>query len=175
MTSRTAVVFGYGNPSRGDDGIGPELMRRAETLAASSPALAGLDLIQDFQLQIEHAMDLVDAPLALFIDASVSARAPYTFTRLVASQDTSYTTHELSPASVLHVFGQLKAGAPPPSYLLSVRAELFDLGAEIAPPALENLEAAWRLLEKLFAEQEPAVWDTYLTDRMFGGPATQVC
>ena len=163
MTSRTAVLFGYGNPRRGDDGIGPELMRRAESLVESVPALAGLDLIQDFQLQIEHAMDLVDVPLALFIDASVSAEAPYTFTRLAASADNSYTTHELSPSSVLHVFGQLKVGDAPPSYLLSVRAELFDLGAEIAPKAQANLEAAWALLEQLFVAPSPEAWDAFLT------------
>lgn len=163
MTSKKAVVFGYGNPSRGDDGIGPELMRRAESLAAEVPALAGIELIQDFQLQIEHAMDLVDVPLALFVDASVSAAAPYTFTRLVSSQDPSYTTHELSPASVLHVYGQMKVGEAPPSYLLSVRADLFDLGADIAPPAQANLEAAWALMEKLFARPEAEAWNAFLT------------
>jgi hydrogenase maturation protease len=164
LTGKQAVIFGYGNPSRGDDGIGPELMDRAERLLAEVPALAaGLELIQDFQLQIEHALDLQGVGLALFLDASVAAQAPYTFTRLASAQDLSYTTHELSPASVLHVYGQMNLGAAPPSYLLSVRAELFDLGAPIAPAAQANLEAAWQLVEKLCASLEPAAWDAFLT------------
>ena len=160
---KCAVIIGYGTPSRGDDGIGPELMNRAEAWLAGHPGHGPIELLQDFQLQIEHSLDLDDAAVALFLDASVSARAPYTFTRLASSQDASYTTQELSPASVLHVFEQVNQRPPPPCYLLSVRAEQFDLGAAIAPAAMENLEAAWALLRLLLEEPRPEVWAGRLT------------
>ena len=60
--------------SRGDDGLGPLLLARI--------AEAGWDnaeLIEDFQLQIEHALDLQGADLALFIDAGKDTPAPFSF------------------------------------------------------------------------------------------------
>jgi hydrogenase maturation protease len=138
-------------------------MRRAEELLEGHPAAASIELIQDFQLQIEHALDLQGVDLALFLDASVSAAAPFTFTRLASSQDNSYTTHELSPSSVLHVYGQMNLGPAPPSFLLSVRAEQFELGTDLAPAAQANLEAAWALLLQLFAHLEVPFWEARVT------------
>ncbi|MBP7522487.1 MAG: Ni/Fe hydrogenase, partial [Leptothrix sp. (in: Bacteria)] len=54
------VVFGWGNTSRGDDAIGPLLL--ADLAAARLP---GVETIEDFQLQIEHALDMVGADLLL--------------------------------------------------------------------------------------------------------------
>ena len=68
------VVFGWGNVSRGDDGLGPLLLARIEALG-----LPHVTTIEDFQLQIEHALDLRDADLALFVDASVAAPAAFGF------------------------------------------------------------------------------------------------
>ncbi|MDP2785684.1 MAG: Ni/Fe hydrogenase, partial [Sulfurimicrobium sp.] len=61
------LVFGYGNPSRGDDALGPLLL---EQLAALN--LPHVELLTDFQLQVEHAVDLQGRERVLFIDASVS-------------------------------------------------------------------------------------------------------
>jgi len=160
---KRAVIFGYGNPSRGDDGIGPELMERAEALLRQSPGLGAVELIQDFQLQIEHALDLEGVDLALFLDASVGATAPYTFTRLASAEDASYTTHELSPGAVLHVYHKIHPGTAPPSYLLSVRGDQFDLGAPIAPAATANMNAAWDLLIRLLDRVDPEFWESCLS------------
>ena len=66
------VVFGWGNVSRGDDGLGPLLLARiAEAGWAEST------LIEDFQLQLEHALDLQGADLALFLDAGKGTPAPF--------------------------------------------------------------------------------------------------
>jgi hydrogenase maturation protease len=163
LASKRAVIIGFGNPSRGDDGIGPELMNRAEALVELHPEAYDVECIQDFQLQIEHSMDLDGPGMALFLDASVSAAPPFTLTRLRPSQDASYTTHELSPSSVLHVFEQVNHRPPPPCFLLSVRADQFDLGVDIAPPAMANLEAAWDLLTRLMANLDLAFWEAQLT------------
>ena len=63
------VVFAVGNPSRGDDALGPLLAERIEA------AFPDIVVISDFQLQIEHALDLVGAELILFIDACVGFEA----------------------------------------------------------------------------------------------------
>ena len=152
------LIFGYGNPSRGDDAIAPQLLSRLEALQP-----AGVELITDFQLQVEHALDLEGRELALFIDASVSGAAPYSFSRLLPEQDNSYTSHEMSPASVLHVYQKINLEAPPPSYLLAVRGEFFDLGAPLSEAAEENAAAAFELLKKLCDEPRLAAWQGLLS------------
>ena len=77
------VVFGWGNTSRGDDAIGPLLL--ADLAAARLP---GVETIEDFQLQIEHALDMVGADLLLFLDAGIQTAAPCVF-------------YEAKPAGVL--------------------------------------------------------------------------
>ncbi len=145
--------MGYGNPSRGDDALGPVLLQR---LKEREPI--GVELLTDFQLQVEHALDLVGRELVLFIDASVSCRSPFAFERLTAKPDASYTTHAMSPAAVLQVYRQLYRGTPPPSFLLSIRGEQFELGDDLTPAAKKGLTAALEFAEALIARPDPAFW-----------------
>ena len=66
------LIFAYGNPSRGDDALGPLLLERLQALN-----LPHVETLTDFQLQVEHAYDLQGRERVLFIDASVSCTAPY--------------------------------------------------------------------------------------------------
>lgn len=162
MTPGPLVVFGYGNPSRGDDALGPVLMARLEAWAENQPGRAPT-LVEDFQLQIEHAEDLRGVTLALFVDADASCPPPFRFQRIRPAQDDSFTTHELSPASVLHVFRQVGGSEPPPAFVLSVRGEAFDLGESLTPRAQAHAEAAWTFLQELLADPRPETWAARVT------------
>lgn len=155
------VLFGYGNPSRGDDALGPRLLDRAEAWLAGHPQLA-VEPVADFQLQIEHTLDLKGRDLALFLDADASAPAPFAFRRAVAAQDASYSTHELSPGALLHVFRQVEGTEPPPAFILGIRGERFELGEPLSPGAGAHLEAAWSFLRELLADPRPEAWTAKL-------------
>jgi hydrogenase maturation protease len=86
MRRKPVLVFGYGNPSRGDDAIGPEFLRLLEAERATGRVPDNFDTLTDFQLQIEHAADLEGRELVLFVDAAVSGTAPYSFSRLQAER-----------------------------------------------------------------------------------------
>ena len=133
------LVFGWGNLSRGDDALGPLFIERLRALAA--PA-AAVDYLDDYQLQIEHALDLVGRRRVLFVDASLSCRAPFEVTPVQAAADSSFTSHALSPQALLQVFRDLHGAAPPPCTLLAIRGEAFDLGVPPSPAALARLAAA---------------------------------
>jgi hydrogenase maturation protease len=138
------VIFGWGNVSRGDDGLGPLLLARI--------AEAGWDnatLIEDFQLQIEHALDLQGADLALFIDAGKDTPAPFSFSEIFPQDGLTHTTHALSPASVLAVYRKVTEKTPPPAFLLCVRGESFELGETLSADGAARLEAAWDFLKHL--------------------------
>jgi hydrogenase maturation protease len=131
------LVFGWGNPARGDDALGPLLVERIDALA-----LPGVECLTDFQLQVEHALDLQDRQRVLFVDASVDAPAPFAVTAIGPVQDASFTTHAMSPQAVLQVYQDLQDQAPPPCWQLAIRAEGFELGEDLSPAAAAHLEAA---------------------------------
>ena len=158
--SAKLLIFGYGNPSRGDDALGPQLLDLLAAQLSSQPGWPEIELLTDFQLQIEHAADMVNRELVLFLDASVSCPAPCRLSRLHPAQDARYTTHEMSPQAVLHVFEQVYQRPAPPSFLLSVRGERFELGEPLSRTAVESRDAALELLIQLCARPHPAVWQT---------------
>ncbi len=108
-----------------------------------------VDLLIDYQLQIEHAVDLEQRECVLFIDASVSAAAPYEFYRLQAERDSSYTTHAMSPVAVLDVYQQINQHNPPPSYMLTIRGYEFGLGQVMSEQAKLNLQLAYEFTKRL--------------------------
>ena len=87
------LILAVGNPSRGDDALGPLLLERLAAMREQRGDWNDIELLTDFQLQIEHAVDLENRALALFADASVSCPPPFQFTRLRPARDTSYTSH----------------------------------------------------------------------------------
>jgi hydrogenase maturation protease len=136
------LIFTWGNPSRGDDAIGPCIHDRLQ-----AADLAGVDLLTDFQLQIEHALDLENRERILFVDASASAQPPFEFCALQPDRDRSYTTHAMSPGALLSVFTQINGQQPPPAFLLSVRGYEFGLGLPLSEQAQGNTESAYRFIE----------------------------
>ena len=138
---RPVLVFAWGNPSRGDDALGPALLEMLASRQAQGE-LAGVELLTDFQLQVEHALDLQGRERVLFIDASVSTQAPCELHPLQAERDASYTTHAMSPGAVLAVFEQINDGPPPPAFMLSIRGYEFELGQPISQQARANLQEA---------------------------------
>ena len=151
---KPVLVFGYGNPSRGDDALGPLLLDYIE----SRCDLTGIEILSDFQLQIEHALDLENRSLVLFVDASVAGVGAFNFARLTPARDKSYTTHIMSPAAVLDVYLSIKKQTPPPSFLLSIKAEKFELGAALSASAENNLEQASLFAGQLLQNPDLNAW-----------------
>lgn len=150
------VVFGWGNPSRSDDALGPALLERAEQLSRAT----ALDVrfVPAFQLAPEHALELASRDLALFIDASRDG-APVELRRVGAADATSFTSHTLSPEGVLELCRQLTGTDPPPAFVLAVRGASFELGEGLSATGRVHLEAAWDVLSALLARPERSAWE----------------
>ena len=140
------LIIGIGNPSRGDDALGPMLIERLEALH-----LPDVELLTDFQLQVEFALDLQDRQQVIFVDASLTASPPFSFTPVIAEEDASYSSHALSPGAVLHAYQKL-FGKPPQADVLAIRGEAFELGEGISAAATANLKAALEWLCAKLAE-----------------------
>ena len=148
------LLLACGNPSRGDDALGPLLLDFVETHCDGR----GVELLTDFQLQIEHALDLENRELVLFVDASVSGDGPFELTELKPTLDSSYTTHAMSPSAVMAVYRSITKRPPPPCFLLAIQGESFELGEGLSANAVQNLQRACRFVERLLSHADLPVW-----------------
>ena len=159
--TKQLVILAYGNPSRGDDALGPQLLRQMEILCQSKKEI---EFIEDFQLQVEHVLDLANGKLVLFIDASVSCPPPFAFTQLQAQPDITYTSHALHPAAVLYAYQQVYHQLPPPAFLLTVRGETFELGEPLSKSATLHLAATLEFVKQLCQVIDVNAWQKQMDD-----------
>ena len=158
MSSQVAplLVFGWGNPGRGDDALGPMLV---EQLAGLAQMPSGrLECLTDFQLQVEHALDLVGRERVLFVDAALGLQTPFEVRSVVPAAMAGFTTHALAPEALLQVYRDLERAEPPPCTLLAIRAQRFELGEAPGESAMADLAQAlaWALSWAGLTEEIPA-------------------
>ncbi len=139
------LLIGYGNPGRGDDGLGP-----AFATWAAEQALPGLTVITDFQLKVEHAMAVAKARRVLFVDSSVDCPEGSTLAPLAPSQAFKIDSHRLHPAAVLSL-ANLMFDATPPAFLLAIGGTSFDILRDgLSAEAESNLARAKDLFQSWF-------------------------
>lgn len=147
MTLAPWLVFAIGNVSRGDDALGPLLVRE---LAAG--AAAGVECLEEYQLQIEHVTDLHGRRGVVFVDADVACQPPCRLEPVAAARDASFSSHAMSPAALLQAYADFYAEAPPPSWVLRIRGESFGLGEAVSSAACAHLAAAQTALRAFLSE-----------------------
>jgi hydrogenase maturation protease len=158
------LLFGYGNPGRGDDALGPELIGCIAQLN-----FAGVECQNDMQLQVEHVTDLAACDQVLFIDADMSCTEPCDFSEISAEKDGSYTSHAMSPTALLYAYRQVYGKDAPPAFLLRIRGYDFALGDPLTEQAAANLDAATRLVHELCMDASLQRWRRCLVNK--GGSA----
>ncbi len=137
MTAR-ALVYGYGNPGRLDDGLGPALVRELSRRGLR----AEVDLETAYQLQVEDAELVGGHDLVLFADAAASGPEPYELRRLEPRGRPEFSTHSLEPGAVL-ALAREHFGGPTEAFVLGIRGyEFDDYGERLSPGARRNLSAA---------------------------------
>lgn len=135
------LVLGWGNLSRGDDALGPLCVAALQD-ALPADLRDQVEFLDDYQLQIEFALDLVGRARILFIDASLNCAAPFEVRCAQPRRDSTISSHALSPEALLQVFVDLQGHAPPHATLLAIRGEAFELGAPMTASAQAHLQAA---------------------------------
>jgi hydrogenase maturation protease len=134
------LVLGWGNLSRGDDALGPLFVAGLRERLPHD-LLCQVEFLDDYQLQVEHALDLEARQHILFVDASLDCVAPFEVRPIQARRDTSYTSHALSAEALLQVYEDMQSHASPPATLLALRGEVFGLGEPLSATAMGHLQA----------------------------------
>lgn len=134
---KPVLIFSWGNPDRGDDAVGPRL-----TALLEEKQLTNVELQTDFQLQIEHCLDLQHRRQVYLVDASMDADEPFRVSQVKAGRDPSFTSHALTPSALLAACeaSGLEPGAK--IDMLEIRGYDFELGHPITKKAQQNLDLA---------------------------------
>ena len=128
-------VIGYGNPGRGDDGLGP-------AFAARISGFSNVRVCSDYQLTVDHALLIASATQVVFVDAMMGSDTPFEFGPMTPSTAQDLTSHSLSPAAVL-ALGSTLFEATPKGFVLGISGVAFGRVHEgLSPQARANLSLA---------------------------------
>jgi len=142
-TNARVMVIGYGNPLRGDDGVGwAAAQRLAERVDSDRIVTLGVH-----QLTPELAQTISRFDRVIFIDAAVNQPAGYLNCRSVEPIDASRVmVHHLSPEALLAMSKRL-FDKRPQAHLITVGGENFDHGDTLSPAVERACERLVRHLQ----------------------------
>lgn len=146
------LVFGIGNPARRDDALGVLLVERIRQYYPS------IKVVEEFQLQIENALDLRGADLVLFCDAAVGLAHSCKFSEIEPVASKLAFSHAMPPQALLEVYARIQGVAPPPAFALGLRAVSMELGEGLSAEGAEALEDGWTLATRLFGTPCLEAW-----------------
>ncbi len=163
------LVFGYGNPGRGDDGLGPLV-----AAAVRSLSLPLVDVESDYQLNVEDAVSVCDHAAVIFVDADLHAPRPFRFSTVESVCYLGISGHTATPGEIVRVARDL-FGEEPAAYVLGVRGyEFGEFHESLSSQARANLREAlaflsWALRERRFEEYVRAYGGHQETAALAGG------
>ena len=103
----STLILGYGNPGRQDDGLGPAVANAIDQLG-----LPNVTAYDNYQLNIEDALEVADHDVVWFVDASTAGAAPYAVSVLAAVAKVEFTSHIMHPQTILAIAQQCYGKAP---------------------------------------------------------------
>lgn len=175
------LVAGVGNLFLGDDGFGPEVVRRL----AAGPVPSGVRVV-DYGIRGMHlAYDLLEGYDALvLVDAMPLAGTPFAGTRteplvragelrvlevgpdsLGALGGGAFDAHGMDPAAVLASLGALGGRLPPRTLVVGAQPADVTEGIGLSPPLRDAVDAAVALVREL-VEELPASIEATATGRV---------
>lgn len=144
------LVIGYGNDLRGDDGAG-----RAAADALAALHLPGVTVLSVHQLTPELAPLLADAGMVVFLDASAGTDGTVSLTRLTPGVTGELPGHFAAPEFLLLLTHEVY-GRAPRSWLITIPAEHFTLGAPFSARARAGIATAVEMTRQLLATADTA-------------------
>ena len=142
------LIVGYGNPLRGDDGLGWHAADRLRDQIADPE----IEILAVHQLTPELAEPLSRAGLAIFIDAAAEGEPGVVQRRLLEPDSGAAAfTHHATPSALLAA-AQALYGRAPEAELFSVPVESLELGDRLTPVVERALE---RLVAEILRAADP--------------------
>ena len=153
IPSRPILIYGYGNPGRQDDGLGVALVEELEVWAKAE-GVSDLVFDSNYQLNAEDALAVAESRAVVFVDAAKKGEAPFAFQPLSPQNEIAFSTHAMSPESVLALAAELY-DAHPPAWILAIRGESWEPNEPPTAVAQTHLAAARDFLQGWIRGSQP--------------------
>jgi len=140
-----ALVIGYGNELRGDDGAGPKV-----AAAVVRWNLLGVRALSCHQLTPELANPMAQARLVIFVDAVAGAARAVQVHELAPRDGAQSLGHASDPQALL-ALTRTVFGRRPRAWLVTIPAIDFDVGRPLSAVAKEGIQAALEQVRTLIA------------------------
>ncbi len=146
MKDNTIYIYGFGNPGRQDDGLGPAIIDKLE-----SENISGIVTDSNYQLNIEDAHNIAGSEKVIFVDASIDADEPFSFRKIEPSAEITFSTHTMSPESVLALCKDLY-DKDLEAYVMAIKGYEWDFIEGLSSGAINNFNEAYVFLKKKIEE-----------------------
>lgn len=147
-----ALVIGYGNTLRGDDGVGYRVAERIEQLHWPH-----VKAIACHQLSPELMAEFAEFEHVIFVDATLPGHQQQpSVTAVEGLKATTLDTHQVTPETLICLAAELY-GCRPKATKVLLPTQAMDFGEELSAIAQEGLEAAIQYIQNLLEspEQKP--------------------
>jgi hydrogenase maturation protease len=136
------LVYGFGNPGRQDDGLGPAFAEWVESWAAQQGHTA-IQTDSNYQLNVEDAQIISEYDVVVFADASIEENVnEILFDRIEAcNAEVKYTLHAASPGYILELCHEMY-GKQPETWLMHIKGYEWDFREGLTELAKKNLQKA---------------------------------
>ncbi len=140
------LLHAYGNPGRGDDGLGDAFIKEMDEWRTSN-GLQSISTDSNYQLNVEDVAEMIRYDIVIFIDASTADIDSYSFTAVEPAPHTSFTTHSISPASLLSLCMELYTHHPL-VFLLQIKGHQWEFKEGLSSDAVKNLQNAVKFAQE---------------------------
>lgn len=168
MSVKPVLLFAYGNQSRGDDALAPLLLESIKQQGITQVAGNPVKYLTDFQMQIEHVTDLQGCERVLLMDAHKSLDRAFDFNPVSQRAESSYTTHGMSPETLLSTYQKVFQKPAPATFMLAIQGLSFELGDSLSDQAQRNLLRAKNFIIPVLQQQDFRLWDKNLNSVVNG-------
>jgi hydrogenase maturation protease len=152
FSSNKTILIAIGNDARQDDGLGWAFAKAVET----DGRFAG-SIEYRYQLQVEDAEMIAIYDSVLFVDATKEPLPEgFHYQKLAPALEFTFSTHALSPGSVLALCQQVYECSPD-AWLMAISGEEWELQFGLSESGARHLEAALEFFISVETNAQSAV------------------
>ncbi|VXD24756.1 conserved hypothetical protein [Planktothrix serta PCC 8927] len=137
------LIIGYGNPIRGDDGIGQAVIAELEQWNLANVRSQSLH-----QLTPEIAAEMAEVDTVIFVDACLEGETVNLTSLEALPSDLFNWGHSLNPRSLLSLTQFLYQKAPQ-AWLIAIPGENFELSETLSEKAQQGIQEALKIIKNL--------------------------
>lgn len=143
LNNKKTMIFGIGNSSRQDDGLGWAFLDEIE----KKNTFKG-ELHYRYQLNIEDAETVSNAEQVIFVDAFAGKQEENcVFEECTLNGEITFTTHALNPEAIMALCKDVYAKHPK-AYVLKIKGRAWELGEGLTNEAQKSLSEAIDLISE---------------------------